>query len=102
MSSRGSSTTSRITEDEINELILKLQAVIPKSTGRKVTTKASASKVLKETCNYIKKLHREVEDLSERLSALMASMDNNSTAEGELLKSLIVQIISESVRDSVK
>ncbi|KAI9173805.1 hypothetical protein LWI28_006822 [Acer negundo] len=33
-----------------------------------------ASKVLKETCSYIKRLHSEVDGLSERLSQLLNSM----------------------------
>jgi len=49
---------------------------------------ASASKLLKETCNYIKSLHREVDDLSDRLSGLMATMDTNS-AQAEIIRSLL-------------
>ncbi|CAN1179937.1 Transcription factor PRE5 [Linum perenne] len=30
-----------------------------------------ASKILEETCNYIRKLEREVDELSERLSRLL-------------------------------
>ncbi|KAF8408081.1 hypothetical protein HHK36_007222 [Tetracentron sinense] len=63
---------SRITQDEINDLVFKLEALLPE-IGRRV----SAPKILKETCNYIKKLHREVNDLAERLSELMASMDTS-------------------------
>ncbi|THU46745.1 hypothetical protein C4D60_Mb09t08120 [Musa balbisiana] len=48
---------------------------------------ASAAKVLKETCNYIKSLHREVDDLSDRLSELMATMDVDS-AQAEIVRSL--------------
>lgn len=32
---------------------------------------ASAAKVLQDTCSYIRSLHREVDDLSERLSELL-------------------------------
>ena len=39
---------------------------------------ASTTKLLKETCSYIKSLHREVDDLSDRLSDLMSTMDSNS------------------------
>ncbi|KAJ4960558.1 hypothetical protein NE237_020468 [Protea cynaroides] len=85
MSSRRS-RDSKLTQDEINELIRNLQAVIPEThrCPSGCTTRASASKVLKETCNFIKSLHREVEDLSERLSILMASTDTNSSAEAQL------------------
>nr|QDF82427.1 transcription factor ILI5-like isoform X2 [Cymbidium goeringii] len=49
---------------------------------------ASASKLLKETCTYIRSLHREIDDLSERLSELMATMDSNS-AQAEIIRSLL-------------
>lgn len=49
-----------------------------------------ASKVLQETCNYIRSLHREVDDLSERLSQLLATIDADS-AEAAIIRSLITQ-----------
>ena len=49
---------------------------------------SSASKLLKETCTYIKSLHREVDYLSERLSGLMATMDNDSP-QSEIIRSLL-------------
>ncbi|KAH0433331.1 hypothetical protein IEQ34_015679 [Dendrobium chrysotoxum] len=82
-----SSHRSRITEDEINELISKLQSLLPESRRRSLG-RASASKLLKETCNYIKNLHREVDDLSERLSGLMDNMEINSF-EAEIVRSLL-------------
>ncbi|KAL0908502.1 transcription factor ILI5 [Dendrobium catenatum] len=82
-----SSRRSRITEDEINELISKLQSLLPEAR-RRSAGRASAAKLLKETCNYIKSLHREVDDLSDRLSGLMATMDTNS-AEAEIVRSLL-------------
>ena len=50
---------------------------------------ASASKVLQETCNYIRSLHREVDDLSVRLSQLLATIDADS-AEAAIIRSLIM------------
>lgn len=50
----------------------------------------SASKVLQETCNYIRNLHREVDDLSERLSQLLATIDADSQ-EASIIRSLINQ-----------
>ncbi|XP_010939530.2 transcription factor ILI5 isoform X2 [Elaeis guineensis] len=85
--SRMSSRRSRITEEEINELISKLQSILPE-TRRRGTSRASASKLLKETCNYIKSLHREVDDLSDRLSDLLATMDTNSP-HAEIVRSLL-------------
>ncbi|KAJ0975263.1 hypothetical protein J5N97_017228 [Dioscorea zingiberensis] len=84
MSSRRS---RNITEEEINELISKLQSLLPESR-RRGAGRASASKLLKETCNYIKSLHREVDDLSDRLADLMSTMDNNS-AQAEIIRSLL-------------
>ncbi|KAL7115109.1 hypothetical protein ACP275_04G163900 [Erythranthe tilingii] len=72
MSNNRREIVSRITEEEINDLLLKLQQFLPDSTSR-CTKRVSASKILKETNNYLKKLHKEVDDLSERLSQLLAS-----------------------------
>ncbi len=47
-----------------------------------------ATKLLKEMCSYIKSLHREVDDLSERLSELMATMDSNSP-QADIIRSLL-------------
>ncbi|XP_022866223.1 transcription factor PRE5-like, partial [Olea europaea var. sylvestris] len=49
----------------------------------------SASKVLQETCNYIKNLHREVDDLSDRLSQLLESIDSDS-AQAAIVRSLLM------------
>ncbi|KAJ8458300.1 hypothetical protein OPV22_031226 [Ensete ventricosum] len=81
-----SSRRSRISEEEITELISKLQSLLPETRSRGAS-RASAAKVLKETCNYIKSLHREVDDLSDRLSELMATMDVDS-AQAEIVRSL--------------
>ncbi|CAN6285529.1 unnamed protein product, partial [Urochloa humidicola] len=78
----------RISDDEINELISKLQALLPESSRRRNASRSSASKLLKETCSYIKSLHREVDDLSERLSGLMSTMDNDSP-QAEIIRSLL-------------
>ncbi|KAL1553506.1 Proteasome subunit alpha type-4 [Salvia divinorum] len=71
MSSRRSrhSGSSRITDDQINDLVSSLQQLLPEMHNRR-SDKKSATKVLQETCNYIRSLHREVDELSERLSEL--------------------------------
>ena len=48
----------------------------------------SAAKVLQETCNYIRSLNREVDDLSERLSELLATTDS---AQAAIIRSLLTQ-----------
>jgi hypothetical protein len=45
--------------------------------------------VLQETCSYIRSLHREVDDLSERLSELLATSDM-STAQVAVIRSLLM------------
>jgi hypothetical protein len=49
---------------------------------------ASAAKLLKETCSYIKSLHREVDDLRDRLSYLITNMDVTSS-QAEIIRSLL-------------
>lgn len=79
---------SRITDDQITDLVSKLQQLIPEIRGRR-SDKVSASKVLQETCNYIRSLHREVDDLSDRLSELLESTDSDS-AQAAIIRSLLM------------
>ncbi|XXG87611.1 hypothetical protein AAC387_Pa11g2257 [Persea americana] len=92
MSSRRSrsrqSGSSRITDDQIVDLVSKLQTLLPEIRNHG-TDKVSASKVLQETCNYIKSLHREVDDLSERLAELLATTDTSS-AQAAIIRSLLM------------
>ncbi|XP_074561149.1 transcription factor ILI3-like [Curcuma longa] len=83
MSSRG----RRITDEEMSELVSKLQSLLPESRRRSMS-RASAAKLLKETCSYVKSLHREVDDLSDRLSALMATLDANSP-QADIIRGLL-------------
>ncbi|KAL4363173.1 hypothetical protein GQ457_04G011290 [Hibiscus cannabinus] len=82
------SSVSRITDEQIADLVSKLQQLIPELRRRRFD-KASSSKVLQETCNYIRSLHREVEDLSERLSQLLASTDSDSD-QAAIIRSLLM------------
>ncbi|KAB2633496.1 transcription factor PRE3 [Pyrus ussuriensis x Pyrus communis] len=92
MSSRRSrsrqSGGSRISDDQINDLVSKLQQLLPEIRNSRRSDKVSASTVLQETCNYIRNLHREVDDLSERLSELLATTD---TAQAAVIRSLLSQ-----------
>ncbi|CAD5193387.1 transcription factor ILI6-like [Musa acuminata AAA Group] len=83
-----SSSASRITDEQINDLVSKLQAVLPEARIRR-SDRVSAAKVLQETCNYIRSLHREVDDLSERLSELLASTESSS-AQAAIIRSLLM------------
>ncbi|XP_073032583.1 transcription factor PRE3-like [Primulina eburnea] len=91
MSSRRSrsnqSGVSRISEDQIADLVSKLQQLIPELRNRRRSDKVSASKVLQETCNYIRNLHREVDDLSDRLSELLESSDG---AQAAIIRTLLM------------
>ncbi|GKV34705.1 hypothetical protein SLE2022_376470 [Rubroshorea leprosula] len=91
MSSRRSrsrqSGSSRITDDQIRDLVTKLQQLLPEIRERR-PDKESAARVLQETCNYIRNLHREVDDLSERLSELLTTTD---TAQAAIIRNLLMQ-----------
>ncbi|KAD5961092.1 hypothetical protein R6Q59_014077 [Mikania micrantha] len=87
MSSRRSTGTPRITDEQIIELVSKLQQLLPELRTRR-STKASASKVLQETCNYVRSLHKEVDDLSDRLSRLLSTIDDDSP-QASIIRSLL-------------
>ncbi|KAE8691561.1 Transcription factor PRE4 [Hibiscus syriacus] len=80
---------SRISDDQIIELVSKLRQLLPEIRNSR-SDKVSASKVLQETCNYIRNLQKEVDDLSERLSQLLATIDADS-AEAAIIRSLLVE-----------
>ncbi|KAK3406302.1 transcription factor PRE3 [Eucalyptus grandis] len=91
MSSRRSrsrqSGSSGISDDQIIDLVSKLQQLLPEIRNRR-SDKVSAAKVLQETCNHIRSLHREVDDLSERLSELLANSDSDQAA---VIRNLLMQ-----------
>nr|BAK04484.1 predicted protein [Hordeum vulgare subsp. vulgare] len=85
---RGGSSPS-ISEEQISELLSKLQALLPESTqARNGAHRGSAARVLQETCSYIRSLHREVDDLSETLAALLAS-DAVTDEQAAVIRSLL-------------
>jgi hypothetical protein len=51
-------------------------------------SQSSASKLLQETCRYIRSLNREADDLSNRLKELMATMDGDSP-QADIIRSLL-------------
>ncbi|XP_057479699.1 transcription factor PRE3-like [Actinidia eriantha] len=85
--SRQSTGVSRISDEQINELVSKLQELLPELPRRR-SDKVSAGRILQETCNYIRSLHREVDDLSERLSELLATTDSTQAA---MIRNLLSQ-----------
>jgi len=53
-----------------------------------VLMQVSAARVLQDTCNYIRNMHQEVDNLSERLSELLATTDS---AQAAIIRSLLMQ-----------
>ncbi|XP_010435835.1 PREDICTED: transcription factor PRE1 isoform X2 [Camelina sativa] len=88
-SSRQSSSAPRISDDQMIDLVTKLRQILPEIGQRRRSDKVSASKVLQETCNYIRSLNREVDNLSERLSQLLESVDEDSP-EAAVIRSLLM------------
>ncbi|KMZ74067.1 DNA binding protein [Zostera marina] len=91
MSSRRRQSTnngSRITDEQISDLLFRLRELLPEVHGRS-GRRVSASKVLQETCTHIMSLHREVDDLSERLLELLATTETSS-AQAAIIRSLLL------------
>ncbi|CAF2346660.1 hypothetical protein BRARA_J01975 [Brassica rapa] len=86
--SRQASSSSRISDDQITDLISKLRQSIPEIRQNRRSSTVSASKVLQETCNYIRNLNKEADDLSDRLSQLLETIDPNSP-QAAIIRSLI-------------
>ncbi|KAI5683672.1 hypothetical protein M9H77_04900 [Catharanthus roseus] len=95
-SSSTTSSDNQFSDDEINNLIYNLQSLLPNSgaaaapASRTRRPPVETWKVLEEICNYIKRLHRDVDDLTRRLSQLLSSVDINSL-DPEILRSLLQQ-----------
>uniref|UniRef100_A0A0E0MH04 BHLH domain-containing protein n=1 Tax=Oryza punctata TaxID=4537 RepID=A0A0E0MH04_ORYPU len=97
-SSRRSRTSSRLataapTDEQIAELISKLQAVLP-TRGGQANAKTSSAEVLQEACRYIRRLHREADALSERLAELLLLQPSDLAINGadvsDLIRSLLM------------
>ncbi|XP_023002684.1 transcription factor PRE6-like [Cucurbita maxima] len=82
------SSPAHISDHQITDIVSKLQRLIPQIRNIP-PNKVSASEVLQETCNYIRSLHGEMNDLSDRLSQLLAATQNDS-AEAALIRSLLM------------
>ncbi|GJN26262.1 hypothetical protein PR202_gb14181 [Eleusine coracana subsp. coracana] len=89
-SSLSSSSSRTISEDQISELLSKLQALLPESqTTRNGAHRGSAARVLQDTCSYIRSLHQEVDNLSETLAELLSSADVTSD-QAAVIRSLLM------------
>ncbi|KAI3825663.1 hypothetical protein L1987_07204 [Smallanthus sonchifolius] len=85
--SRSRQSASRISDDQINDLVSKLQQLLPEIRTHR-SDKVSASKVLQETCNYIRSLHRDIDSLSDRLAELL---ENADPIQASIIRSLLMQ-----------
>ncbi|KAF8660179.1 hypothetical protein HU200_057744 [Digitaria exilis] len=82
------SSSRSISEDQISELLSKLQALLPESQARNGGA-GSAARVLQDTCSYIRSLHQEVDNLSETLAELLSSADVTSD-QAAIIRSLLM------------
>ncbi|XP_030954221.1 transcription factor ILI5-like [Quercus robur] len=81
MSSRRLDSTIA-TEDEVKDLILELQALLSTEVDRSRTTK-----VLEEICNHIKRLQKEVDNLSKKICGPLGPPDTSRNVDfAEVLK----------------
>ncbi|PWA47459.1 Myc-type, basic helix-loop-helix (bHLH) domain-containing protein [Artemisia annua] len=85
-SSSGSGGTPRMTDKQINELISKLQQLLPDTHRR--SNNASTSKILADTCKCVRDLCKDVDNLSERLAQMLSSMDEDSP-QARIIRDLI-------------
>lgn len=58
-------------------------------TQGSASASVSAARVLQDTCNYIRSLHQEVDNLSETLAELLASADVTSE-QAAVIRSLLL------------
>ncbi|KAG8088254.1 hypothetical protein GUJ93_ZPchr0010g9416 [Zizania palustris] len=86
--SRVSSASAPVISRTFAVAVEEAAASYSQSSSVVVVLQSPASKLLKDMCSYIKSLHREVDDLSERLSELMATMDSNSP-QADIIRSLL-------------
>ncbi|MBA0739360.1 hypothetical protein Gogos_012640 [Gossypium gossypioides] len=74
-SGRSNERSSGSRSNENEDFSLRLRELL--STNKK--KKRNAAKLLDETCNHIKKLNGEVDDLSNRISELLNSSETESS-----------------------
>ncbi|KAI0494673.1 hypothetical protein KFK09_024815 [Dendrobium nobile] len=84
-----SSISSRISVNQVNHLISRLQNLVPEAQIYATGSRASSSIELEEVCNYIRCLHEEINCLSQRLSELLPTADS-STALAVIIRSLLM------------
>ncbi|KAL9272666.1 Transcription factor PRE5-like protein [Drosera capensis] len=93
MSRKTCAASSRISEDEMIKKVLKLEELLPRSNKRRMPREsaASASKILKQVCNHILVLQKEVDDLSNKLSHQL-HYSSPSTSSVEMISNQDVDV----------
>ncbi|KAL9252799.1 Transcription factor PRE5-like protein [Drosera capensis] len=93
MSRKTCAASSRISKDEMIKKVLKLEELLPRSNKRRMPrgSAASASKILKQVCNHIQELQKEVDALSEKLSRQQYS-SSPSTSSVEMISNEDVDV----------
>ncbi|KAG6686850.1 hypothetical protein I3843_11G041500 [Carya illinoinensis] len=90
MSSRRSRTSINVADEEIIEnLVFKLQSLLPTQPNQRNKETVSASKILNEICTHIKSLQKEADDLSERLSRQLHSLDTTGDVDVDFIRRLL-------------
>ncbi|KAK4394450.1 Transcription factor ILI6 [Sesamum angolense] len=83
---RGRDISSRLTEDEINGLVLRLQELLPSDSS----SSCISIKDCKGDMQLHQELQKEVDDLSDRLSQLLASGDITAL-DADIIRRLLQQ-----------
>ncbi|CAO2818605.1 unnamed protein product [Amaranthus hypochondriacus] len=87
-SSRGSLASRINANEEISELIFKLQALLPERNHGHLR-RVPKDQILKEVCKYIRKLNKEVENMSERISEVLGSVDHIGLLDEDVINTLL-------------
>ncbi|KAH0451478.1 hypothetical protein IEQ34_018777 [Dendrobium chrysotoxum] len=90
-----SSISSRISVNQVNHLISRLQNLVPEARIYATGSRASSAIELQEVCNYIRCLHEEIDCLSQRLSELLPTADSSTAA-----LAVIIRINMEKIHDN--
>uniref|UniRef100_J3N9I1 BHLH domain-containing protein n=1 Tax=Oryza brachyantha TaxID=4533 RepID=J3N9I1_ORYBR len=93
-SSPPAAAAAAATDEQMAELMSKLQAALPaNSLGEANGKQVSSAEVLQEACRYIRRLHREADALSERLAELLLQPSDrtiNGADASDLIRSLLM------------
>ncbi|KAI4319136.1 hypothetical protein MLD38_032772 [Melastoma candidum] len=76
------------TQHEVNNLISKLLALLPQQRSDQ---RVPSSEILKDTCDYIRKLQKEIEELAERLIPTIENAEASYAQDIEVLIRNVLQ-----------